>query len=122
MAKKLTLDHVRRAVIMLAGEAKDRSVNHAEWVDNVSELVDRWWQNEMGTGDISETARYPRTEKDADLLRNITVIFDAVLRNGWSVETDSGLWDGLHPYQALVAQAYFTLRAAVLDEEPGELN
>jgi len=121
MAKGLTSASVRRAVQKLAKEAKDRSKTHEEWVDNVTELVDKWWGDEMATGEISKMSPYPGNRKEVDLLRDIAVIFDEALENGWGVETDTGLWEGLHPYPAIVAQAYFTLQSAVLQQEPTNL-
>lgn len=109
----LTKTEVKRAVRQIGREAK-RSKNDIN--DTVYEMVDDWWSATLKTGRIDQLSDVPEDRSDVDNLMSAIVILQTALEEGWGIADDSGLWQGLAPYPALMSQAYFTLEQGVQSE------
>lgn len=118
----LNKTEVKRDVRSMVADLRRRASTHEEWSDGVFEAVDEWWSAKLGTGRISEMSPVPEDERDVDYLRSAAVILQVAIEEGWGIADDSGLWEGLAPFPALLSQAFFTVEQAVAQQEPRRLE
>lgn len=112
MPKTLTVAAIKKAVQELAREAVDlnKDDNPDYLNDKVSEVVDAWWGAYINTGRISDLGLYPKGSHDIEFLRDAVTVMQAL--HDWLAD-DTGLWEGLSPWAAVLSQAFFTLEHAV---------
>lgn len=118
----LTKAQVKRFVRDTVKEMRGEVQSHNEWVDRAFEEVDSWWGGAIGTGRIDQLPNVPETERNIKELADAVTILQTAQEEDWGIETDSGLWEGLAPFPALVAQAFHTLQGAINQQEPVDLR
>lgn len=116
----LTKKDIKAFVRETVSTMKKEVDNHNDWVERANEEVDAWWGSHIGTGRIDQMGNI-ESDRDIRRLIDMTKIFELSVEEGWGVESDSGLWEGLAPFGAIAAQAYHTLSGAIMQKEPRDL-
>lgn len=102
-------------------EMKSEITNHNDWHDRGFEEVDNWWGVNIGGGSIDALGDYPDNDRDMDMLMAAVTILQTAEQEGWGVADDTGLWEGMSGWQAVLSQAFFTLEQAIGQQEPRDL-
>lgn len=117
LTKKEIIDWVNDTADEMSEEVED----HNDWGDRAFEETDSWWTDNIGGGRIDEYPEVPEDIVDIHRLQDAVTILQVAELEDWGIADDSGLWEGLAPYPALMSQAFYTLEQALSQQEPEEL-
>lgn len=120
--RPVTPAEIKKFVADTVEELTEEVKEHNDWNDRVFEEVDSWWSSRLGTGRIDELGDYPVDESDVNQLMSAVVILQTAVQEDWGLADDTGLWEGVPPWAAVLSQAFFTLEQAIGQQEPRGLE